>query len=498
MKFYLHTMGCQMNEYDSTKIASLLEAAGHTRVDAADEADATVVNTCHIREKSEHKVRSMVGELAAIKRERPGYVIGIAGCVAQAEGEKLLKTAPALDFAVGPNELSRLVDLLDRAAKGERKLLANDIDRDPVTAKRNRDTLLYPFFDPTLVHSRLKPSAYVTVMKGCDKLCTFCVVPYTRGMEVSRPQDEILDECRALIANGVREIVLLGQNVNGYRSSPRVKPDFASLLRAVAALPGLTRLRYTTSHPRHFDESLARAHADLATLCPYLHLPVQSGSDRILDAMNRGYTAAEYLEKIALARALRPDIALSCDFIVGFPGETDRDFLDTLALAEAARFDMAYVFKYSPRDGTPAALLGDQVPEHVKSARMEKLMRRTDEIQFELAKQYVGETVEVLVEGPSKNNPQNWYGRTAHNRPVNFACDSALPGDLVRLRITRAMPHSLAGEVIDAIPNRDAPLRFTAINPALNATHDIPINAGLNTAVTATASTIASDAAPMP
>jgi tRNA-2-methylthio-N6-dimethylallyladenosine synthase len=462
MRFYIHTMGCQMNEYDSVKMAGLLEQAGHEQVATPEDADATIINTCHIREKSEHKVASLVGTFAELKRRRPDYVVGITGCVAQGVGKELLAKSPVLDFAIGSTELAKVPAVVEGLrAHTLAKVLADDVDRDPQTGKRNREALHYPFIAPDILPQRSTVSAFITVIKGCDKMCTFCVVPYTRGMEVSRATDEILAEGRAHIAHGARELVLLGQNVNGFRASKTEKPDFAGLLYKVGALEGLKRLRYTTSHPRHFDEPLARAFAEIPALCPYLHLPVQSGSDAVLDAMNRSYTAGDYKTKIDLARRFAPNLAVSTDLIVGFPGETDADFAATMRLVEEVGFESAFVFKYSPRPGTPAALLESQVPEGVKAERMTALLKLCDDLQWTTVRRYEGQSVEVLVEGPARDHASRWFGRTPDNRPVIFegaanggAGTGATPdtvdltGMLVDVTIVKATPHALTGAVV--------------------------------------------------
>ncbi|MDR6103993.1 tRNA-2-methylthio-N6-dimethylallyladenosine synthase [Agrobacterium larrymoorei] len=442
-KVFIKTYGCQMNVYDSVRMSDALAKDGYVQTEDMSEADLVLLNTCHIREKAAEKVYSALGRLRDMKksREEEGreFVIGVAGCVAQAEGEEILRRAPAVDVVIGPQTYHRLPQALARVREGERVIETDYAVEDKFEH--------LPVAEKAKLRSR-GVTAFLTVQEGCDKFCTFCVVPYTRGSEVSRPVSQILDEAMKLVDAGVREITLLGQNVNAWRSTgPKGEQwGLAELLYRLAEIPGLARLRYTTSHPRDMDERLIEAHRDLRALMPYLHLPVQAGSDRILKAMNRRHTGAEYLRLIERIRAARPDIAMSGDFIVGFPGETDQDFEDTLAMVEAVKYAQAFSFKYSTRPGTPGADLTDQVPEDVKAERLERLQALLLKQQNEFAQSLVGKTMDVLLEKPGRM-PGQLIGRSPWLQSVNLDANDMKIGDIIHVRITATGPNSLFAEV---------------------------------------------------
>ena len=429
--YFVKTFGCQMNVYDSERMSELLAAEGLRAVDSSDDADLVVLNTCHIREKAAEKVYSDIGRLKASKR--PSGVkpmVAVAGCVAQAEGEEIVRRAPAVDVVVGPQAYHRLPAMIAAAAS------ARSVDTDmPLESKF------------AVLPKRAKvagPSAFLTVQEGCDKFCTFCVVPYTRGAEVSRPAEEVIAEARALVEAGARELTLLGQNVNAYHGSGL---SFARLIREIAAIEGLARLRYTTSHPRDMADDLIAAHAEVPELMPYLHLPVQSGSSRILKRMNRAHTAESYLATIERLRAARPDIALSSDFIVGFPGETEADFEDTLALVRSVGYAQAFSFKYSSRPGTPAASMEDHLDEDVKSDRLARLQALIVEQQLGFNRSTVGRRVEVLLERRGKK-PGQLIGKSPYLQSVHVMAPGLAIGDLVEIEILSAGPNSLEGSLI--------------------------------------------------
>ena len=442
-KVFIKTYGCQMNVYDSVRMSDALAKDGYVQTEDMGEADLVLLNTCHIREKAAEKVYSALGRLRDMKklREEEGreFVIGVAGCVAQAEGEEILRRAPAVDVVIGPQTYHRLPQALARVRDGERVIETDYAVEDKFEH--------LPVAEKAKLRSR-GVTAFLTVQEGCDKFCTFCVVPYTRGSEVSRPVSQILDEAMKLVDAGVREITLLGQNVNAWRSTgPKGEQwGLAELLYRLAEIPGLARLRYTTSHPRDMDDRLIEAHRDLRALMPYLHLPVQAGSDRILKAMNRRHTGDEYLKLIERIRAARPDIAMSGDFIVGFPGETDRDFEDTLAIVEAVKYAQAFSFKYSTRPGTPGADLTDQVPEDVKAERLERLQALLLKQQYEFAQSLVGKTMDVLLEKPGRM-PGQLIGRSPWLQSVNLDANDMKIGDIIHVRITATGPNSLFAEV---------------------------------------------------
>jgi len=429
-RLYIKTYGCQMNVYDSERMADLLRPLGYAATGDAAEADLVVLNTCHIREKATEKVYSELGQLKRLKlaREKAGKAttIAVAGCVAQAEGAEIMARQPAVDLVVGPQAYHRLPELIARAHRASGERLAADFD-----AEAKFDAL-------PEARDVSGVTAFLTVQEGCDKFCSFCVVPYTRGAEYSRPADAIIAEAQALAAKGVREVTLLGQNVNAYAGG------LAPLVRALAAIEGLDRIRYTTSHPNDMDDALIAAHGEIAALMPYLHLPAQAGSDRVLKAMNRGYTADDYLRRVERIRAARPDIALSGDFIVGFPGESERDFEATLALVRDARYASAFSFKYSRRPGTPGAAMQGQVAESVKDERLQRLQALLAEQQAAFNAACVGRTLPVLFEKPGRH-PGQMVGRSPYLQPVHASADPALAGRIVPVEIARAEANSLAG-----------------------------------------------------
>lgn len=436
-KLYIKTHGCQMNEYDSAKMADVLaQAEGLELTDDPDEADVVLVNTCSIREKAQEKVFSQLGRWKALKGNGRDVIIGVGGCVASQEGEAIVKRAPYVDLVFGPQTLHRLPELI--RARREQNRPQVDISF-PEIEKFDR-----------LPEPRAEgPSAFVSIMEGCSKYCSFCVVPYTRGTEVSRPFEDVLVEVAQLAAQGVREINLLGQNVNAYRGPMEggEVADLGLLIRTIAQIEGIGRIRFTTSHPLEFSDSLVDAYRDVPQLANYLHLPVQAGSDRILAAMKRGYTALEFKSKIRKLRAVRPDISISSDFIVGFPGETDADFEKTMKLIEDVGFDQSFSFIYSRRPGTPAADLDDDTPEAVKHARLERLQKHINEYAAGISQRMVGTVQTVLVEGPSKKNPNELTGKTENMRSVNFPGHPRLVGQFVDVLITEALTNSLRGRV---------------------------------------------------
>jgi tRNA-2-methylthio-N6-dimethylallyladenosine synthase len=444
-RVYLKTFGCQMNEYDSARMADVLrEAGGYEPTDDPAAADLLLLNTCSVREKAQEKVFSLLGQWRTLKRSRPGVIIGVGGCVASQEGEGITERAPFVDLVFGPQTLHRLPEMITQLRADGRAVV--DVSFPEIEK-----------FDRLPEPRAHGATAFVSVMEGCSKYCTFCVVPYTRGEEVSRPVAQVMDEVRRLVAQGVSEVTLLGQNVNAYRGAldGGGHADLAALIYHVAAVPGVERVRFTTSHPVEFRDSLVEAYRDLPQLASYLHLPVQSGSDRILALMKRGHTALEYKQKIRRVREARPGISLSSDFIVGFPGETERDFEDTMRLIEDVGFDQSFSFIYSRRPGTPAASLPDDVPHEVKQARLERLQARIDANALAISRAMVGSVQRVLVERPSKKDARQLAGRTENNRWVNFDGPPAMINRFVDVVITEAMPNSLRGRLA-------APQRHTA------------------------------------
>ena len=436
-KLFIKTMGCQMNEYDSEKMADVLrESHGYELAASPDEADLLLVNTCSIREKAQEKVFSELGRWRAFKEQKPGLLIGVGGCVASQEGEGIARRAPFVDLVFGPQTLHRLPEMLDDVREHGRPVV--DISF-PEIEKFDR-----------LPEPRAEgPTAFVSVMEGCSKYCSFCVVPYTRGEEISRPLDGVIAEVVTLAEQGVREVNLLGQNVNAYRGPMHdgQVADLATLIYYVAAVEGIDRIRFTTSHPVEFTDSLVQAYAEVPELASYLHLPVQHGSDRVLARMKRGHTALEYKQKIRKLRAARPGLSLSSDFIVGFPGETDADFEATMNLIADVGFDQSFSFIYSARPGTPAASYADDTPMAVKKERLSLLQTRINQQAFAISQAMVGTTQRVLVERPSKKSPTQFAGRTENMRWVNFDAHPACIGQFVDVVITEALPNSLRGRI---------------------------------------------------
>ena len=440
-KVFIKTFGCQMNEYDSDKMADVLGASdGLVRTDTPDDADVILFNTCSVREKAQEKVFSDLGRLRALKRERPDLIIGVGGCVASQEGQAIVKRAPHVDMVFGPQTLHRLPQMIrERRSTGTAQV---DISFPEIEK--------FDHLPPAKVDG---PVAYVSIMEGCSKYCSYCVVPYTRGEEVSRRFEDVLTEVAGLAAQGVKEIMLLGQNVNAYRGPMEggEMADFALLLEYVADIPGIERLRFVTSHPKEFTQRLIDAYAKIPQLVNHLYLPVQHGSDRILGAMKRGYTGLEYKSIIRRIRAVRPDIAISSDFIVGFPGETDADFEAMMKLVQDVGFDNSFSFIFSKRPGTPAANLEDDTPHEVKLARLQRLQALIDANTRKFTAAMVGTVQRVLVEGASKKDPSELQGRTENNRVVIFApgaLGDALIGQLVDVRITESLDYSVRGELV--------------------------------------------------
>jgi tRNA-2-methylthio-N6-dimethylallyladenosine synthase len=437
-KVYIKTFGCQMNEYDSDKMVDVLgDAEGMIKTDNPEEADVILFNTCSVREKAQEKVFSDLGRIRPLKEARPDLIIGVGGCVASQEGDTIVKRAPYVDVVFGPQTLHRLPEMI--RARQHSGAAQVDISFPEIEK--------FDHIPPAKVDGA---AAFVSIMEGCSKYCSFCVVPYTRGEEVSRPFEDVLTEIAGLTQQGVKEITLLGQNVNAYRGlmADGEIADFALLLEYVHEIPGVERLRFTTSHPREFTQRIIDCYGKLPKLVSHLHLPVQSGSDRILTAMKRGYTALEYKSIIRKLRALRPDLCLSSDFIVGFPGETEADFAQTLKLVQDLQFDFSYVFIYSARPGTPAANLTDDTPHTEKVRRLEALNEVIEARGFAINQSMVGSVQRVLVENISKKDPNMLAARTANNRVVNFVGHPRLLKQMVDVVITAARPHSLAGEIL--------------------------------------------------
>ncbi|MDH3314769.1 MAG: tRNA (N6-isopentenyl adenosine(37)-C2)-methylthiotransferase MiaB [Gammaproteobacteria bacterium] len=438
-KLYIKTFGCQMNEYDSARTADLLAAAhGYERTDTPEEADLLLVNTCSVREKAQEKVFSQLGRWREWKQKRPDLIIGVGGCVASQEGAAIQARAPYVDLVYGPQTLHRVPYLVEKAKRWRKPQL--DISFPEIEK-----------FDALPEPRAEGPTAYVSIMEGCSKYCSFCVVPYTRGEEFSRPFDDVIAEVAALAKQGVREVIYLGQNVNAYRGIMHDGKvcDLALLISYTAAIDGIDRIRYTTSHPAEFGADLIEVYEDTPELVSHLHLPVQSGSDRVLRLMKRNYTVAEYEEKISRLRSLRPRLSLSSDFIVGFPGESDADFQATLDLIHRVRFDSSFSFIYSPRPGTPAAELNDDVTTATKKARLNKLQTLIESLASEVSGGMVGGIERVLVERPSKKDPRQLSGRSENNRVVNVPGASEFIGRFAKVRITEALPNSLRGEIVE-------------------------------------------------
>ena len=437
-RLYISTFGCQMNEYDSARMADVLRvSSGFQLTDEPEQADVILLNTCSVREKAQEKVFSQLGKWRLLKHRRPGLLIGVGGCVASQEGEGILKRAPFVDIVFGPQTIHRLPDMIMALRATGRPQV--DVSFPEIEK-----------FDRLPEPRATGATAFVSIMEGCSKYCTFCVVPYTRGEEMSRPFTQVVAEVEALVAQGAREITLLGQNVNAYRGpmADATICDLATLVRLIARIEDLERIRFTTSHPVEFTDALIEAYADVPKLANYLHLPVQSGSDRILALMKRGYTRLEYKQKIRRLRAVRPDISLSSDFIVGFPGETEADFGQTMELIADVGFDQSFSFIYSRRPGTPAAALPDEVPHELKQERLVQLQARLNQQARRISEGMIGSTQRVLVERPSKRDARQLAGRTENMRWVNFDGPPALFDRFARVRITEAMPNSLRGRLV--------------------------------------------------
>src|SRR3954454_1887159 len=424
--FKIKSFGCQMNVYDGERMAELLGSEGMSAAAAGEDADLVVLNTCHVREKAAEKAYSDVGRLKREDGSKP--LIALAGCVAQAEGAEAKRRSPLIDIVVGPQAYHRLPEMVAEASRGGRPV---DTEMPPISK-----------FDALPARRRAAPSAFLTVQEGCDKFCTYCVVPYTRGAEVSRPWNDIVAEANALVDAGAREIVLLGQNVNAWADGSR---GLADLIRVLARIHGLERIRYTTSHPADMTEELIAAHGEVEKLMPYLHLPVQSGSNRILKAMNRSHTAETYLAILDKVRAARPDIAISGDFIVGFPGETEEDFEATLKIVDAARYASAYSFKYSPRPGTPAATMEDQIPREIMEQRLARLQAKIDQHRLAFNRSKIGCDTQILIERAGRR-PGQMIGKSPWLQSVHVETD-ARPGDILDVTMISAGPNSLAGAV---------------------------------------------------
>jgi tRNA-2-methylthio-N6-dimethylallyladenosine synthase len=438
-KLYIKTHGCQMNEYDSSRMKDLLgESHGMVETDDPEDADVVLITTCSIREKAQEKLFHQLGRWKRLKEKNPNVIIGVGGCVASQEGGAIAKRAPFVDLIFGPQTLHRLPEMIETPR--DNGVVIVDISFPEI---EKFDNLPQPQADGV--------SAFVSVMEGCSKYCSFCVVPYTRGEEVNRPMNDVLVEVAHLAQQGVREVNLLGQNVNAYRAEAEDghTVDLAELITYVAAIEGIDRIRYTTSHPVEFSESLIQAYAEVPELVSHIHLPVQSGSDRILMAMKRGHTALEYKSKLRALKRIRPDISFSSDFIIGFPGETEQDFLSTMKLIQDMNFDMSFSFIYSARPGTPAADLPDDTPEEIKKQRLKILQDRINQQSYDISRKMVGNIERVLITGYSKKDPGQLSGRTENNRIVNFRCDRAeLIGKFVDIDIQEALPNSLRGVIV--------------------------------------------------
>ena len=437
-KVFIKTFGCQMNEYDSNRMLdSLAESHGVEGTDSETDADIILLNTCSVREKAQEKVFSQLGRWKRLKEDKPDLVIGVGGCVASQEGESIMQRAPYVDIVFGPQTLHRLPTLYDDVRKaqiGQVDISFPEIEK----------------FDQLPAPKVEGVTAFVSIMEGCSKYCSFCVVPYTRGEEFSRPFDDVIAEVYSLAQQGIREVTLLGQNVNAYWGEMHdgSMADFALLIRYVAEVEGIERLRYTTSHPLEFSDSLIKVYADVPKLVDHLHLPVQSGSDRILAAMKRRYKAEDYIEIINKIRKIRPDISISSDFIIGFPGETDKDFEDTMNLIEDIGYDQSFSFIYSARPGTPASDLEDNVPMSVKQERLQRLQKRITEMAQDISHKMVGSRQTVLVDRPARKDPKQISGRTENNRVVNFDGDHSLIGQFVEVEITEALPNSMRAKIV--------------------------------------------------
>jgi len=437
-QFYLETFGCQMNVVDSERIVSLLEGIGYRQTEQPEMADLILLNTCSVRDKAERKVIGHLGRFKPLKEQRPGLILGVGGCVAQQEGAAFLEKLPHLDLVFGTHNIHKLPELVQRVEENRER--CHEVEF------LDRETRLRLFPQRSEGDSITR---FVTVMQGCDNFCSYCIVPHVRGREVSRPSSEILAEVRQLAENGAREVTLIGQNVNSYGSKETDELSFAELLRAVHEIEGIKRIRFTTSHPKDLSDELVACFADLHKLAHHLHLPLQAGSDRVLKLMNRGYDTADYLAKAERLRQACPDMRFTTDLIVGFPGETEEDFLGTLKLVEQLRYSDAYTFLYSPRPGTAAAELSDGAPRELKQERFERLLEKQNRISEETWQSDVGKTLEVLVEGSSRQGQGQLFGRSSWNRIVNFSGPEHLIGRLVPVKVTRSMRNSQLGELVE-------------------------------------------------
>ncbi|GAB5386896.1 MAG: tRNA (N6-isopentenyl adenosine(37)-C2)-methylthiotransferase MiaB [Aliiglaciecola sp.] len=475
-KLYIKTWGCQMNEYDSEKMADLLDSThGYQLADEAEDADVILLNTCSIREKAQEKVFHQLGRWKNLKKDNPELIIGVGGCVASQEGDVIRQRAPFVDMIFGPQTLHRLPEMINQIKDGKKAVV--DVSFPEI---EKFDRLPEPRADG--------PTAFVSIMEGCSKYCSFCVVPYTRGEEVSRPVDDVLLEVAQLAEQGVREVNLLGQNVNAFRG-PHFDGSictFAELLEMVASIDGIDRIRYTTSHPVEFTDDLIDAYATIPELVDHLHLPVQSGSDRILNLMKRGHTAIEFKSKIRRLKKVRPDLCMSSDFIIGFPGETDDDFEATMNLIQAIDFDLSFSFIYSARPGTPAADLPDDVTEQTKKQRLQLLQNRINQQALRIARNMLNTEQRILVEGPSKKNPMELSGRTENNRVVNFEGTPDMIGEFIDVRITDVFANSLRGDVVRR--EKDMGLRVNVAPQSIlakqnNATNELGVTQFVPTSV---------------
>ncbi len=436
-KFFIQTFGCQMNVYDSERIAQVLSAGGGRRVNDPAQADLIFINTCSVREKPEQKVYSALGRFQRLKKKNPNLKIGVGGCVAQQEGQGLLDKVPFLDFVLGTKELGRIQEVLEAAGKSGGRGCAVDLGG-----------RIDPYEGLPLSPGSGRATSFVSIMQGCDNFCSFCIVPFVRGREVSRPSKDLLEEISVLSSQGVKEVTLLGQNVNSYGKGAAGEPGFVELLEKVQEIPGIERIRFTTSHPKDLSPELAGVFGRLPKLCEHIHLPLQSGSNRILERMNRGYTREEFEEKVLNLRRACPEISITTDLIVGFPGEDDQDYQETLQIIEKIRFDDLFSFRYSDRPHTRASLFPDKVREEVKQRRLSELQAIQKRITQDKNKAWEGREVEVLVEGPSKARAEERTGRTRTNRIVNFPGGSVPVGAFVKVRVRHAFAHSLKGELL--------------------------------------------------
>jgi len=433
--YYIATMGCQMNEYDSDCLGQQLMNYGLAATDNHENADLIIINTCTVRAKAQQKAFSLIGRMMSIKKRKPDVILGVMGCIAQQEGSDLLKKFPDIDLVLGTREIGSTPQLLDRITKGKEKIVATDLSIKPIPRERHDG------------YFRNSIKSYISIMEGCNNFCSYCIVPYVRGREVSRSSKEIMEEAKSLVSQGIKEITLLGQNVNSYSFTEREDVDFPMLLRMLSGLDGLNRIRFTTSHPKDLSDDLISCFKELSVLCPHIHLPFQSGSDRILRMMNRGYSREQYIELIAKLRDIRPDFAITSDVMVGFPGESDKDFQMTIDLIKKIEFDNLFSFKYSDRKGTFSENMDKKVDEHEKSSRLSILQSIQKEITLKRNIKHIGKEEEVLVEGESKKGGQ-LTGRNETNKIVNFYSDIKLTGSLVRVYIKHAFINSLQGTLI--------------------------------------------------